>query len=312
MPASDKRLMLLDTASMYFRAFYGVPEIGAPDGTNVNAVRGLMDFISRLVDEYHPTDLVCCWDNDWRPQWRVDLIPSYKGHRVVEEVASAPDVEEVPDPLEAQIPIIVDVLDAFGICVMGADGYEADDVIGTLATEAGQPVDIVTGDRDLFQLVDDEPTYGSSTSPAAWAGTSGSPTTGCARSTASTPISTPTSPRCGVTRPTGCPESRASGRRPPRRCWGASATSPASSPPPTTPSPRWARARAARSRPPPTTSEVAPTVVAVARDIDLDRSNILLPRQAQGPRQGRGAGRAVGPRQSAPSGSRRRCVAVDA
>src|ERR671914_640746 len=113
MPAPDNRLMLLDTASMYFRAFYGVPEIAAPDGTNVNAVRGLMDFISRLVDEYRPSELVCCWDNDWRPQWRVDLIPSYKAHRVAEEVESAPDVEEVPDPLEAQIPIIVDVLDAF-------------------------------------------------------------------------------------------------------------------------------------------------------------------------------------------------------
>jgi 5'-3' exonuclease len=154
--SANGRLMLLDTASMYFRAFYGVPEIAAPDGTNVNAVRGLMDFISRLVDEYRPTDLVCCWDNDWRPQWRVDLIPSYKAHRVVQEVESAPDVEEVPDPLEAQIPIIIDVLDAFGICVLGADGYEADDVIGTLATDAGQPVDIVTGDRDLFQLVDDD------------------------------------------------------------------------------------------------------------------------------------------------------------
>lgn len=150
------RLMLLDTASMYFRAFFGVPEIAAPDGTNVNAVRGLMDFISRLVDEYRPSDLVCCWDNDWRPQWRVDLLPSYKAHRVVEERDAAPDVEEVPDPLETQIPIILDVLDAFGICVLGADGYEADDVIGTLATDAGQPVDIVTGDRDLFQLVDDE------------------------------------------------------------------------------------------------------------------------------------------------------------
>ena len=150
------RLMLLDTASMYFRAFYGVPEITAPDGTPVNAVRGLLDFISRLVADYRPTDLVCCWDNDWRPQWRVDLIPSYKAHRVVEEVASAPDVEEVPDPLEVQVPIILEVLDALGIRVIGADGYEADDVIGTLATGAGQPVDIVTGDRDLFQLVDDE------------------------------------------------------------------------------------------------------------------------------------------------------------
>ncbi|WP_372728784.1 5'-3' exonuclease H3TH domain-containing protein [Nocardioides sp.] len=151
------RLMLLDTASMYFRAFYGVPEIAGPDGTPVNAVRGLLDFISRLVADYRPTDLVCCWDNDWRPQWRVDLIPSYKAHRVVEEVAgSDPDVEEVPDPLEVQIPIILDVLQAFGISVVGADGYEADDVIGTLATDAGRPVDIVTGDRDLFQLVDDE------------------------------------------------------------------------------------------------------------------------------------------------------------
>ena len=149
--------MLLDTASMYFRAFYGVPEITADDGTPVNAVRGLLDFISRLVNDYRPTHLVCCWDNDWRPQWRVDLIASYKAHRVEEVVPGpAPDVEEVPDPLEVQIPIIVDVLDAFGICVLGADGYEADDVIGSLATGAGMPVDVVTGDRDLFQLVDDD------------------------------------------------------------------------------------------------------------------------------------------------------------
>lgn len=156
MTTQPGRLMLLDTASMYFRAFFGVPEIKAPDGTPVNAVRGLLDFISRLVDDYRPTDLVCCWDNDWRPQWRVDLLPSYKAHRVVEEVAGSPDVEEVPDPLGVQVPIIREVLEAFGICVLGADGYEADDVIGTLATGAGQPVDVVTGDRDLFQLVDDE------------------------------------------------------------------------------------------------------------------------------------------------------------
>jgi 5'-3' exonuclease len=155
-PVSE-RLMLLDTASMYFRAFYGVPEITAEDGTPVNAVRGLLDFISRLVSDYRPTHLVCCWDNDWRPQWRVDLIPSYKAHRVEQEVPGpAPDVEEVPDPLEVQIPIILDVLDAFGIRVLGADGYEADDVIGSLATGAGMPVDVVTGDRDLFQLVDDD------------------------------------------------------------------------------------------------------------------------------------------------------------
>jgi 5'-3' exonuclease len=150
------RLMLLDSASMYFRAFFGVPEIKAPDGTPVNAVRGFLDFISRLVGDYQPTDLVCCWDNDWRPQWRVDLLPSYKAHRVVAERSGAPDIEEVPDPLEVQVPIILEVLEAFGLCVVGADGYEADDVIGSLASQARQPVDIVTGDRDLFQLVDDE------------------------------------------------------------------------------------------------------------------------------------------------------------
>jgi 5'-3' exonuclease len=152
----SQKLMLLDTASLYFRAYYGVPDsVTAPDGTPVNAVRGLLDFISRLVEDYRPTHLACCWDNDWRPQWRVDLIPSYKAHRVEYVVANAPDVEEVPDPLEAQVPVIVDVLDAFGIAIVGADGYEADDVIGTLATGAGVPVEIVTGDRDLFQLVDD-------------------------------------------------------------------------------------------------------------------------------------------------------------
>jgi len=149
--------MLLDTASLYFRAFFGVPDsMRAPDGTPVNAVRGLLDFIARLVGEYHPTHLVCCWDDDWRPQWRVDLIPSYKGHRVVAaRPGLTPDIEEVPDALQTQIPIIRDVLAAYGIAVVGRPGYEADDVIGALSTDAGMPVDIVTGDRDLFQLVHD-------------------------------------------------------------------------------------------------------------------------------------------------------------
>lgn len=149
--------MLLDTASLYFRAYYGVPDsVRAPDGTPVNAVRGLLDFIARLVATYSPTDLVCCWDNDWRPQWRVDLIPSYKAHRVVAVVKDGVDVEETPDPLATQVPLIEEVLAALGIAVVGADGYEADDVIGTVATQTDSPVDVVTGDRDLFQLVDDE------------------------------------------------------------------------------------------------------------------------------------------------------------
>lgn len=151
------RLMLLDTASLYFRAYYGVPDtFRSPDGTVVNAVRGLLDMVAKLVSTYEPTRLVACWDDDWRPQWRVDLIPTYKTHRVVQEVAGAPDVEEVPDPLEAQVPIIREALAALGVAVVGAARHEADDVIGTLATREPGRVDVVTGDRDLFQLVDDE------------------------------------------------------------------------------------------------------------------------------------------------------------
>jgi len=154
---SGERLLLLDTASLYFRAFFGVPDsLTAPDGTPVNAVRGLLDFIARLVTDRQPDRLVCCWDDDWRPAWRVDLLPSYKAHRVVEEQAGEPDVEVTPDPLAAQVPVIVEALGLLGVPVVGAAEHEADDVIGTLATGWRGPVDVVTGDRDLFQLVDDE------------------------------------------------------------------------------------------------------------------------------------------------------------
>ncbi|MEV3992279.1 5'-3' exonuclease [Streptomyces sp. NPDC049837] len=148
--------MLLDTASLYFRAYFGVPDsVRAPDGTPVNAVRGLLDFIARLVQDRRPDDLVACMDADWRPAWRVELIPSYKAHRVAEETEVGPDEEEIPDTLSPQVPVIEAVLDALGIARVGVAGYEADDVIGTLAGRAAGPVDIVTGDRDLYQLVDD-------------------------------------------------------------------------------------------------------------------------------------------------------------
>jgi 5'-3' exonuclease len=151
------RLMLLDTASLYFRAYFGVPDsVRAPDGTPVNAVRGLLDFIDRLVQDHRPTHLVACMDADWRPKWRVELIPSYKAHRVAEEHAAGPDAEEVPDTLSPQVPVIEEVLDALGIARVGVAEYEADDVIGTFTARARGPVDVVTGDRDLYQLVDDE------------------------------------------------------------------------------------------------------------------------------------------------------------
>ena len=154
-----EKLLLLDSASLYFRAFYGVPDsITAPDGTPVNAVRGFLDMVATLVAAQRPTRLVACWDDDWRPAFRVEAIPSYKAHRLARTDASGVDVEETPEKLVAQVPVIVDVLAALGIARVGHAGFEADDVIGTLAERAaagGTAVDVVTGDRDLFQLVDD-------------------------------------------------------------------------------------------------------------------------------------------------------------
>ena len=143
--------MLLDAASLYFRAFYGMPtSVTAPDGRPINAVRGFLDMTARLVATHGPDRLVACWDDDWRPAFRVEALPSYKAHRL------SPDGgEEIPDELGAQVPVLVEVLAAAGLTRVGAAGYEADDVIGTLATRARGPVDVVTGDRDLFQLVDD-------------------------------------------------------------------------------------------------------------------------------------------------------------
>ncbi|GAB3924338.1 5'-3' exonuclease [Kribbella albertanoniae] len=155
-PGTGQRLMLLDTASLYFRAFFGVPDtMKAADGTPTNAIRGLLDFIARLVENHRPTHLVACWDDNWRPSWRVALIPSYKAQRVEYVTPKGEQVEEVPDRLEVQVPYIRACLDALGIAIVGAADHEADDVIGTLSHQAQMPVDVVTGDRDLFQLIDD-------------------------------------------------------------------------------------------------------------------------------------------------------------
>jgi len=151
-----QRLMLLDSASLYFRAFYGVPDQrSSPDEPPTNAVRGFLDMIATLVTTHRPTHLVACWDNDWRPGFRVNAIPTYKTHRLAEGSAVQ---EESPPDLTPQVPLIVNALQALGIARIGSDGYEADDVIGTLTHRARgrQRVDVVTGDRDLFQLVDDD------------------------------------------------------------------------------------------------------------------------------------------------------------
>jgi len=145
--------MLLDSASLYFRAFHGVPEsVTAPDGTPVNAVRGFLDMVAHLVRTRRPDRLVACLDLDWRPAFRVAAVPSYKAHRI-----SPAGGETVPDGLVPQVPMLLDVLAALGITTVGAEGFEADDVIGTIAAAATEPVEVVSGDRDLFQVVRDDP-----------------------------------------------------------------------------------------------------------------------------------------------------------
>jgi 5'-3' exonuclease len=153
-------LLLLDGASMWFRSYFGVPSsITSPDGRPVNAVRGFIDSMAAVITQQKPSRLAVCLDLDWRPQFRVDLIPSYKAHRVAEEEpAGEPDVEEVPDDLTPQVDMIMELLDAFGIPTAGAPGFEADDVLGTLAAqERTDPVVVVSGDRDLLQVVADHP-----------------------------------------------------------------------------------------------------------------------------------------------------------
>lgn len=149
----------MDGASLWFRAFHAIPDkITAPDGRSVNALRGFTDMVASLITKYAPVRLVVCLDLDWRPAYRVKLVPSYKAHRLDTSAEAAPGAEMVPDTLTPQVEMILEVLDAAGIATGGAAGLEADDVLGTLATrERTDAVIVVSGDRDLLQLVRDTP-----------------------------------------------------------------------------------------------------------------------------------------------------------
>jgi 5'-3' exonuclease len=145
-------LMLLDSASLWYRAYYGMPDtLLSPSGMPVNAIRGYLDMTARLISMYSPNRIVACIEGDWRPTWRVELFPDYKANRLEE----GSEVEEEPETLTPQIPVLLDLIDAFGIPMVGVDDYEADDVMATFAVREMGPIRVVTGDRDLFQMVDD-------------------------------------------------------------------------------------------------------------------------------------------------------------
>jgi 5'-3' exonuclease len=146
--------MLIDAANLYFRAFYAIPEsVTAPDGRPVNAIRGFLDMSAALIDKRKPTRWVACLDLAWRPAFRVALVPSYKAHRMAKDGS-----EEIPPLLAAQIPPLLTVLGALGLACAGADGFEADDVIATLAHRDTERVEIVSGDRDMLALATDRVT----------------------------------------------------------------------------------------------------------------------------------------------------------
>ena len=145
-------LTLLDSPSLWYRAFHAVPaSVVSPDGLPTGAVRGFLDLVSRIVRETRPTRLVATLDLDWRPAFRVAAVPSYKLHRTIGGGAEAE-----PASLAPQVAVILELLAALGVPAVGAAGHEADDVIGTLATRAVGAVDVVSGDRDMFQLVCDD------------------------------------------------------------------------------------------------------------------------------------------------------------
>ncbi len=145
-------LMLLDSASLWYRAYFGMPDtLVSPSGLQVNAIRGYLDMTSKLINLYKPNRIVACLEGDWRPSWRVELFLDYKMNRLDES-----GEEEEPDTLSPQIPILLDLLEALGFPMLGVDDYEADDLMATFAVNQPGPVRIVTGDRDLFQLVDDK------------------------------------------------------------------------------------------------------------------------------------------------------------
>jgi 5'-3' exonuclease len=139
--------LLVDGSSLIFRAFYGVPQTTrAPDGTLTNAIRGFLDNLALRITERRPKRVAIATDEDWRPDWRVDLIPEYKYHRTA---------EPVPPLLIPQMPVIMEALAAIGLDAVGLEDYEAEDLIASMVSRVDPPVEIVSGDRDLFSLIRD-------------------------------------------------------------------------------------------------------------------------------------------------------------
>ena len=143
------KLLLIDGNSIMNRAFYGIRMLTAPNGVPTNALTGFMNIYMKLIKEEKP-DRICTAFDLKAPTFRHKLYADYKGTR-----------HAMPDELAAQMPLIKDILRALGVAIVEKEGYEADDIIGTLSRAAhdqGMDCVIMTGDRDSFQLVNDKVT----------------------------------------------------------------------------------------------------------------------------------------------------------
>lgn len=143
----EKKLIIVDISSFIFRAFYAIRSLTGPDGTPVNAVHGTLSMILKLLSQYRPTHIVLARDLPGGT-FRNEIFPEYKAHR------SAP-----PEELVEQFPLIDAMIEKMGIPTIAIAGYEADDIIASIAVQWKDRFDqvlIATGDKDLMQLVDDK------------------------------------------------------------------------------------------------------------------------------------------------------------
>ena len=145
------QIMAIDLSSLLFRSFYGLPtSIKDADGFPINGVKGYLETLIRLKNTYSPEIIIHALDDNWRPDWRTDLLPQYKAHRVLDD-----NEEEVDEELERQIEILPQILKILGMQCIGKANFEADDVLASIANENSNTL-IVSGDKDLFQTVNDK------------------------------------------------------------------------------------------------------------------------------------------------------------
>lgn len=139
--------LVLDLPSIYYRAFYALPEsIKDSLGRPANAIKGSLSIISQIYSSQKASGVIAAIDIDWRPKWRVNLLPQYKTQRIISNDS------EMPDSLSAQVPHLLAILRDLGIAIVGETDYEADDCIASLVSNKKNCL-VVTGDKDLFQLI---------------------------------------------------------------------------------------------------------------------------------------------------------------